>query len=167
MERSRDPATGRYICEHGGKRSRLYRIWCAMKERCNNPHNKGFTHYGGRGIHVCDAWATDYAAFAEWAVRNGYQPGLTIDRINNNAGYNPDNCRWVTQAEQNRNYSRNMFLTINGDTKCLSDWADITGVNRATLAFRLKSGLSPEEAIINIDRRSTRWMRQNTQLSQI
>lgn len=137
-----------------------------MKERCSNPHNKSFARYGGRGIHVCEEWESDFSVFEAWAHRNGYQPELTIDRIDNNAGYNPDNCRWVSQAEQNRNYSRNHFLTIGNETKCIADWADISGVNRATIAFRIKSGLTPEQAIKKMDRRSMRWQKQSTPLSQ-
>ena len=154
---SRDVTTGRFVSTHGGRHEILYNIWCAMKERCNNPHNKRYERYGGRGITVCDEWQSDYAAFRSWALENGFDDGLTIDRINGNGNYSPNNCRWVTTAAQNRNYSRNHLLTYKGETLCLADMADKYGVNRATVLFRLKSGKSVEEALSTVDGRTTRW----------
>lgn len=90
----------RYIKQNGG---RLHRIYSGMKSRCNNPNATGYQNYGGRGIKVCAEWQSDFWAFHAWAVNNGYADGLTIDRMDNDKGYSPDNCRWVTPAEQNRN----------------------------------------------------------------
>lgn len=89
--------------KHGQKNTRLYRIWLNMKNRCNNPNYKQFDRYGGRGIKVCDLWSDDFMEFYNWAINNGYDESLTIDRIDNDKGYFPDNCRWVTRAENNRN----------------------------------------------------------------
>lgn len=85
-----------------GKSKRLYRIWKIMKGRCNNPLNSGYKYYGGKGITICKQWE-DYIPFRQWALSNGYQDDLTIDRKNGNAGYFPDNCRWATRKEQTRN----------------------------------------------------------------
>lgn len=153
----RDAATGQFVQTHGGRNERLYNVWCAMKERCNNPHNKRYRNYGGKGVSVCEEWKEDYAAFRKWAMDNGYAEGLTIDRIDGNGNYSPDNCRWATHAMQNRNYSRNHFLTFNGETLCLKDMAEKYGVNPTTVLFRLNSGKTLEEALSNIDGRKTRW----------
>ena len=89
--------------KHGEAGTRLYRTWASMKYRCLNSKDKGYLNYGGRGIMVCPEWVNDYIKFKNWALNNGYQEGLEIDRRDNNLGYSPENCRWVTKTEQNRN----------------------------------------------------------------
>lgn len=152
--RNRD---GTFGIIHNGKRTPLYRIWCAMKERCNNPNNKRFSRYGGRGITVCEDWQCSFNTFREWAIEHGYKRGMTIDRIDNEKGYEPDNCRWATRAEQNRNYSRNHLITYNGETLCVTDWANKIGIKPATVLYRLKSGKTIEQALSKTDGRKTRW----------
>ena len=88
--------------KHGGRRSRLYTIWEHMRQRCNNSGNKDFKYYGGRGIKICKAWE-HFGTFQDWAQANGYTDKLTIDRIDPDGNYCPTNCRWITQAGQNRN----------------------------------------------------------------
>lgn len=88
---------------HGQWLSRLHRIWSAMKQRCYNPKNTGYANYGGRGIRVCDEWLNSFSAFYNWALSHGYDDTLTIDRINNDGNYEPNNCRWLTRAQQNKN----------------------------------------------------------------
>ena len=94
--------------QHGKKGTRLYFIWVAMKARCNNPNNKRYSSYGGRGIKVCDEWQDNFQAFNNWAIKSGYDENAkfgqcTLDRINVNGNYEPSNCRWATMAEQNKN----------------------------------------------------------------
>lgn len=88
---------------HGKRNTRLYRIWICMKNRCYRKNHDAYKHYGGRGIKVCDEWLHSFKAFNDWAMANGYRDDLSIDRIDTNKGYSPDNCRWATMAEQNKN----------------------------------------------------------------
>lgn len=118
--------------KHGMSRDRLYVIWSDMKDRCNNPNSANYKHYGGRGITICDEWnASDgFITFRDWAISNNYSDKLTIDRIDNNKGYSPSNCRWVTQKEQTLNTRRNHRIAFNGKTLTVSEWADEFGFNR-------------------------------------
>ena len=126
----------------------LYRVWCHMKERCDNPNNKRFKHYGARGIKVCDEWQHSYKAFEEWALSNGYKPGLSIDRINNDKGYSPWNCRWSTYTEQNRNRGKyNRLITYNGKTQCISAWAEEVGLTDSALRRRIQKGVPIARAL--------------------
>lgn len=122
--------------KHGMSRSRLYSIWSLMKARCSNPNRPEYKHYGGRGICVYDGWLK-FEAFAEWAKANGYNENLTIDRIDNNGNYCPDNCRWVTQKEQTSNTRKNRYITYNGETKTITQWATEYGLEYYQLKNRL------------------------------
>ena len=88
---------------HGKRKTRLYRIWVCMKTRCYQKSYHAYRHYGGRGITVCDEWLNNFQGFYDWANANGYSDELSIDRIDVNGCYSPQNCRWVTMAEQNKN----------------------------------------------------------------
>ena len=93
---------------HGGINDRLYEVWGSMKKRCNNPNDKSYKNYGGRGIKVCKEWNENYLSFKKWAYKNGYDENAphgecTIDRINVNGNYEPNNCRWISNAEQQKN----------------------------------------------------------------
>ncbi len=133
---------------HGfGNRDRLYRIWSNMKSRCYSQTDRNFKRYGARGIEICQEWRTDFLKFREWAIANGYQDGLSIDRIDNNKGYSPDNCRWADRTTQSNNRRTNVFITYHGETHTIAEWAMITGVKSATLASRKAHGWSDEECI--------------------
>lgn len=111
---------------HGGKGSRLYTIWCHMRHRCENAWDKAYKYYGNRGISVCDEWH-NYSVFKEWAYKNGYAEHLTLDRIDVNGNYCPENCRWATKKEQNLNKRTTVRIEYNGEIKTESEWADILG----------------------------------------
>lgn len=100
------------LSTHGKSRTRLWSVWCSMKDRCYNPKNKSYARYGGRGITICDIWRSDFQSFYDWAMSSGYDEHAaykqcTIDRIDNEKGYFPDNCRWVDAKTQNNNRSSN------------------------------------------------------------
>lgn len=135
---------------HGQARTRLYRIYYAMKQRCYNSNNSNYNRYGGRGIKVCSEWLHDFKTFYDWALKNGYDENLTIDRINFDGNYEPNNCRWITQHEQARNTSRNTHITINGETRLLVEWCEKYGVNMATACHRIKRNL-PIKKVFNIN----------------
>lgn len=127
--------------------SRLYTIWVNMRSRCGNPNNKNYHNYGGRGVDVCDEWK-DYLTFKKWAVSNGYEEHLSIDRIDVNGGYSPQNCRWATQKEQCRNKRTNHKLTYRGVTKSMVEWSEETGIPYHTIKSRINVyGYSVEDAL--------------------
>ena len=111
--------------KHLKSNTNLYTIWQDVKKRCYNPNYKSYSRWGGRGITVCDEWKNDFMSFYKWSVENGYQDGLTIDRIDNNGNYEPSNCRWVTQKEQANNRSSNIDITIGNSTRTLKEWCEI------------------------------------------
>lgn len=127
---------------HGDSKTRLYKIWACIKDRCTNPRNARYADYGGRGISVCDEWHT-YIPFREWALSHGYADELSIDRADNNGSYCPENCRWVTRKEQARNKRNNRL--ING--KPLAQWAEEYGIDRCLLRDRLGYGWPLEKAL--------------------
>ena len=132
---------------HGESKTKLYNVWNGMMTRCNNPKSDHFYRYGGRGIKVCDEWLHNYTAFRDWALSHGYEDGLTIDRIDVDGNYNPDNCRWITSAEQMKNTSANRLLTFNGETLVLADWARRVGLSPETISKRIKRGWSVEKTL--------------------
>ena len=131
---------------HFDSTDRLYRIWAGVKQRCLNPHNKGYPNYGGRGITLCNEWM-NYEPFMDWALSHGYDKSLSIDRIDVNGNYEPSNCKWSTKQEQNRNRQYRFLVTYHGETKPLYEWTDILGKDYKKMYNRLKyQGFSAERA---------------------
>ena len=126
---------------HGDSNSRLYGIWQCMRHRCQTPTHKQYPEYGGRGITVCPEW-DDYDTFKKWAMDAGYdvcakRGDCTIDRIDNDKGYSPDNCRWANGVTQSRNKRNNRVITFNGQTHTLTEWAERIGMDANTLHARI------------------------------
>ena len=122
---------------HGKCYTRLWRIWVNIKSRCENPNTPNFSNYGARGISICSEWENDFQAFYDWAMSNGYQENLTIDRIDVNGNYDPLNCRWADQITQGNNKRTNHFLTYNGKTQTIAQWANEMGIKQGTLLSRI------------------------------
>lgn len=121
---------------HGMCEKKEYGVWAEMIKRCTNPNYKRYKDYGGRGISVCDRWRKFENFYADMGDR---PKGTSIDRIDNDGNYNPNNCRWATNKEQCRNQRSNVMLTFQGRTLCLSDWAVVVGIGRTTIRNRLST----------------------------
>lgn len=132
--------------KHGMFGTRIYVIWSGMKRRCYDPKVEQYKNYGGRGISYCKEWE-DFKNFYEWAKNNGYREDLTIDRIDTNGNYEPNNCRWIPQKEQHRNTRSNKILEYKGERHCASKWAEILGLNYNTLLTHLRNGMSVKDAL--------------------
>ena len=117
---------------HGGSKERLYTIWNDMKRRCTDKNRKNYCDYGGRGISVCPEWF-DFMTFKTWALNNGYNDTLSIDRINNDGNYEPDNCRWVDRYAQANNRRSNIRIIHNNEEKTLAEWAKCYDISYAEL----------------------------------
>ena len=139
--------SGKSSFKHGMSETRLYRIWASMKTRCYVKNRDSYRYYGGRGIKVCDEWKTSFKSFSEWALSNGYNDNLTLDRIDFDGDYEAGNCRWVTVIEQQSNKRNNVFLEVDGEKHTMSEWSRIIGGNRHLVEARLRSGWSVEKAV--------------------
>lgn len=133
---------------HGGKGTRLYSIWKAMKTRCYNPNFHAYPIYGGRGISVCDEWKSDFQKFRDWSLSNGYEDDLTIDRIDTNGDYRPDNCRWVTYKAQANNTRRNKIISYMGETGTIAEMCEKHRVDQHLVYDRItRLGWKAEKAM--------------------
>ena len=126
--------------KHNHSNARLYKIWKGMISRCTL---EGHKYHYEKGITVCDEWRSDFMNFYNWAISNGYTEKLTIDRIDNNGNYEPNNCRWATYREQAQNTYKNHFITHNGQTKCITEWCRELNIKVSTFCQRIKNGLNP------------------------
>lgn len=127
--------------------SPIYKLWSCVKNRCYNQNDPKYPQYGGRGITVCDEWKTNYESFRDWCQDNGYKKGLTIDRVNVNGNYCPQNCRFSTQKVQQNNRTNNHLLSFRGETHTMAEWSDILGIPYRRLEHRINRGWSAERAL--------------------
>lgn len=132
--------------KHGDSHARLYNTWANIKDRCFNKNHQAYNRYGGRGITMCDEWKS-YVAFREWASTNGYTDELTIDRIDVNGNYEPNNCRWVTMKTQQNNRRDNKYLEYDNKKLTYAQWGELLGINPQAIAGRITRGLTIEEAL--------------------
>ena len=139
---------------HGQSHSRLYSIWSNMKQRCYNSKVPEYHLYGGRGVTICDEWLSDFRSFYDWAMSHGYEESLSIDRIDVNKGYSPDNCRWATAKEQSNNTRANRRFSINGISKTLKEWSEEYSMDYDKAKSRIYIGWSIEEALGIVHRRN-------------
>lgn len=132
---------------HGGRYERLYKIWHGMKQRCYWSGCRDYRRYGARGIEICDEWLSDYASFRNWALNNGYNENLSIDRIDVNGNYCPDNCRWATASQQQNNRRTCKYYDYNGEKHTIAEISRMTGIKSGSIYNRINNlGWSPEDA---------------------
>lgn len=141
------PERRKYSGDYKGKRPRLYNTWINMNRRCHNPTFIDYPRYGARGIYVCDEWREDFEAFNCWAQSNGWEEGRTLDRVDNDGPYCPENCRWATLKEQANNKRTTIILEAFGETLPLSEWCERYNVDGASVIYRMDRGMTAEEAL--------------------
>lgn len=124
---------GKLAQTHGESRTRLYKLYKGIRQRCLNVNSPAYKYYGGKGIVLCDEWLNDFLKFKEWCICNQYTDEKTIDRIDPNGNYEPSNCRWVSFEKQQNNKLNSFFLTIDNNTKTIAEWAKHNGINKQTL----------------------------------
>lgn len=152
------------------KTDKIYSIWSGIQQRCCNPNHKNYKDYGGRGITICDEWLNNPDKFKEWAYANGYKIEKTksgvnkwsIDRIDNNKGYSPENCRWVTKTQQNRNKRTSAYVLFNGKERPVKEVAEELGINYYTLIERLKNENWTVDMSISLKPKEKVWQLSNS-----
>lgn len=128
----------RKVHKHKMSGTRIYHEWQGMKARCYNKSDPRYLDWGGRGIKICDEWKKDFSAFHVWAINNGYDDSKTIDRIDNDGNYEPENCRWASQKTQSNNRRSNINITIGNTTKTLMQWCEIFNLNYKRIHARYR-----------------------------
>lgn len=128
---------GRAKKTHGFRSHPAYIVWAKIVQRCTNPSVERYPQYGGRGITICDEWRHDPESFCKWAIQNGFAVGLQIDRIDNNKGYSPDNCRFVTVKQNCRNRTTTRWIEYKGTRRSAAEWAEQAGISYSTMMRRL------------------------------
>lgn len=137
--------TSKSATTHGMEGTSIYHIWKSMRSRCDRTKHIHYKNYGGRGISYTKRWEKFENFYADMGAR---PPGMTLDRINNTAGYSKENCRWATHKQQSRNTRKNKIIVFRGETKCLVEWAEIVGLRPDTIGQRLQKGWSVEAALL-------------------
>lgn len=137
----------RHSTTHGKFGTRIYQTWSAMKSRCYNSKVDSYKRYGARGITVCEDWKNDFTKFYEWAMNNGYEDDLTIERLNANGNYSPNNCTFIPGNQQSNNRRCSIFVKIGNETRNITGWEKATGIGRMTLYRRYHKGLRGEDLI--------------------
>lgn len=132
---------------HGKRKTRLYTIWSNIKTRCLNKNDPHYERWGARGISICDEWRENFQAFYDWAMSHGYSDDLSIDRIDNDGNYCPENCRWVTVKENNQNKRNCILITYDGITMSAAAWSAKLGLGKDTIRQRYHKGWTPEECL--------------------
>lgn len=132
---------------NGRSGEKLYSVWDNMRKRCSDPNGKRYKNYGGRGISVCEEWKNNYLAFAKWAEENGYEDGLTIDRINNDGNYEPSNCRWTDRITQANNRTTNVIMEYKGFKGTIADICREFSANYGLVIERMNRGRTLAESI--------------------
>jgi hypothetical protein len=127
--------------------TRLYQEWAGIKNRCVYSGSSKYKYYGARGISMCSEWAESFIAFAKWAKENGYADNLTIERLDYNGDYCPENCTWIPKSEQGKNTRYNFLLTYNGKTQTIAQWSRELNIKRACLEFRYHKGWEVEDIL--------------------
>lgn len=135
-------------------KTRLFHIWSNMRQRCTNKNKPDYKYYGGKGVKVCKEWDESFLVFKEWADNSGYNDSLTIDRINVDGNYEPDNCRWATRKEQTRNRATTLRITHEGITKTAAEWAEEIGITDQLISERLRKGFPVEKVLSGKDLRN-------------
>lgn len=132
---------------HGMSKTKLYSVWGSIKDRCYNKRCEGYSNYGGRGIKMCQSWRNNFESFYEWAIKNGYKAGLTIERKDVNRDYCPENCMWISKSEQSKNRRNCHYITYRGQTKTLSEWCRELHIDRESVRNKEKQLGNGELAI--------------------
>ena len=132
--------------KHGLSKTRIYNIFKGMKNRCYNPNEPAYKNYGGRGIKICNEWLKNPELFYEWAIKNNYRDDLSIERINVNKGYEPNNCTWILLKNQPKNTRKSIRIAYNNEVKTLSEWCELLNLDKRRTETRLRRGWSVNRA---------------------